>query len=113
VLSATTATMDGDRGFINIEDLDVPRGKIFQKEVLRRFCSLVHHVSSLLKGFFLLLADFRRYTFKLTERSVGLALHSILHGAPAGFHVKEESDRHFVLMSPPKLLVCLWFLFEE
>ena len=46
-------------------------------------------------GSFLLLASFRRYTFRLTETSVSHALAFCLGGSPAGFHVQFLSDRHF------------------
>ena len=55
----------------------------------------VHHPSSSPAGSFSLLAVFRRYTFRLTEDSVSLALHACLGGAPAGFHVTYIQDRHF------------------
>ena len=42
-----------------------------------------------------MLAIFRRYTSRLSEQSVGHALHSVLGGAPDGFHVLQESPRHF------------------
>jgi hypothetical protein len=87
--------MEGDRSSVVLEDFDVSAGRAFRQEVLRRFRSSVHHPSASLDGCFFLLAVFRRFTFRLTERSVSLALHSILGGAPAGFHVKYESDRHF------------------
>jgi hypothetical protein len=38
---------------------------------------------------------FRRYTFRLSVELVSLALHSVLGGSPTGFHVVEESNRHF------------------
>jgi hypothetical protein len=44
---------------------------------------------------FLLIAVFRRFTFKLSKHFVSLALHAILGGSLDGFHVKEEYDRHF------------------
>ncbi|TVU17546.1 hypothetical protein EJB05_33589, partial [Eragrostis curvula] len=74
---------------------DFSHGKRFQREVLERFRSGVHHPSSSLDGSFFLLATFRRYTFRLTEDSVSLALQSCLGGSAAGFHVKFLSDRHF------------------
>jgi hypothetical protein len=47
------------------------------------------------RGGFQLLAVFLRFTFRLTEASVSLALHSVLGGSPAGFHVTLLKDRHF------------------
>ncbi|TVU07256.1 hypothetical protein EJB05_47304, partial [Eragrostis curvula] len=77
------------------DDFDFSRGRKFQAEVLDRFRSSVHHPSSCIDGSFYMLAVFRRFTFRLTEESVSLALHSVLGGTPAGFHVHAESERHF------------------
>lgn len=74
---------------------DFSQGRKFQNEVLNKLQSSVHHPSSSPYGSFFLLATFRRYTFRLTEGSVSLALHSCLGGTPAGFHVVQEGDRHF------------------
>ncbi|TVU08508.1 hypothetical protein EJB05_41913, partial [Eragrostis curvula] len=74
---------------------DFSHGKKFQRDVLERFRSAVHHPSSSPNGSFFLLATFRRSTFRLTEDSVGLALQSCLGGSAAGFHVKFLSDRHY------------------
>jgi hypothetical protein len=38
---------------------------------------------------------FRRFTFRLTEDSVSLALHSVLGGTPAGFRVTYLKDCHY------------------
>jgi hypothetical protein len=38
---------------------------------------------------------FRRFTFCLTEGSVSLALHSVLGGTLAGFHVTYVKDHHY------------------
>jgi hypothetical protein len=46
-------------------------------------------------GSFFLLDAFRRFTFCLDENSVAFALASCLGGAPVGFHVKFQSERHF------------------
>lgn len=70
-------------------------GRDFQEKVLAKFRSSVHHPSSSPHGAFHLLAVFRRYTFRLTELSVSLALHAALGGSPAGFHVTYLQDRHF------------------
>jgi hypothetical protein len=43
-----------------------------------------------------------RYTFCLTESSVSLALHFILGGTPAGFHVTFIRDRHFCFLVSTK-----------
>jgi hypothetical protein len=63
--------------------------------VFRKLNSPVHHPSSSPRGAFHLQAVFKRHTFRLSEASVSLALHSILGGAPAGFHVTCFRDHHF------------------
>jgi hypothetical protein len=78
-----------------VKDWNFQRGKDFEASIFDRFMLPVHHPSSSPRGAFHLLAVFRRYTFRLTESSVSLALHSILGGAPAGFHVTFIRDRHF------------------
>lgn len=78
-----------------VKNWDFSHGRKFQNEVLNKFKSSVHHPFSSPHGSFFLLAVFRRYTFRLTEDSVSMALHSCLGGTPAGFHVIQESDRHF------------------
>lgn len=51
--------------------------------------------NSSVDGSFHLIVVFRRFTFKLSEHSVSLALQAVLEGSLAGFHVHEESYRHF------------------
>lgn len=75
--------------------LDFSHGKNFRKEILQLFGSSVHHTLATPSGSFFLLVAFRRYTFCLTEDSVAFALASCLGGAPAGFHVQFQSERHF------------------
>jgi hypothetical protein len=77
------------------EKLDFSHGKKFRKEILQLFGSSVHHTLATPSGSFFLLVTFRQYTFRLTEDSVAFALASCLGGAPAGFHVQYQSDRHF------------------
>jgi len=89
------ALSQGDRGSFSLQVFDLKPGLVFQKEMLHKFRSSVHHPSSSLRGAFFMLAIFRRYTFQLSEQSVGHALHSVLGGAPDGFHVLQESPRHF------------------
>lgn len=83
------------RGGLLASDLECSSGKAFELSVLRRLGSSVHHASSSPSGSFLLLAVFCRFTFRLSAEAVSLALHSVLGGSPAVFHVVEESDRHF------------------
>jgi hypothetical protein len=78
-----------------VSKLDFSPGIIFREDVLRRFGASVHHPSSNPEGSFILLATFRRYTFRLTESSVSFALATCLGGSPAGFHVQFLSERHF------------------
>jgi hypothetical protein len=75
--------------------LDFSHGRKFQKEILQLFGSSVHHTLATPSGSFFLLVTFRRYTFRLTEDSMAFALASCLGGAPAGFHVQYQSERHF------------------
>jgi hypothetical protein len=76
--------------------LDFSHGKKFRKEILQLFGSSVHHTLATPSGSFFLLAAFRRFTFRLDEFSVAFALASCLGGAPAGFHVQFQSERHFL-----------------
>jgi hypothetical protein len=78
-----------------LRKLDFSHEKKFQKEILQLFGSSVHHTLATPSGSFFLLVTFRRYTFRLTEESVAFALASCLGGAPAGFHVQYQSERHF------------------
>jgi hypothetical protein len=75
--------------------LDFNRGLIFQEEIRQRFKSPVHHPLPSPNGSFFLLASFRRFLFRLTEDSVGLALQSCLGGRALDFHVKFLSNNHF------------------
>jgi hypothetical protein len=81
--------------FSSLLSWNLKRGQDFEHQVFRKFRSPVHHPSSSPRGAFHLLAVFRRFTFRLSEDSVSLALHSVLGGAPAGFHVACIRDWHF------------------
>lgn len=89
------AKLVGDRPPAEYADWNFSRGWDFEDEVRRRFDSPVHHPSSSARGSFFLLAVFRRYSFRLTEESVGMALYSVLGGAPGGFHILHEQNSHF------------------
>jgi hypothetical protein len=78
-----------DRGRLLACNLDCTACVSFQHSFLKRFGSSVHHAYSSLSRSFLLLS------FCLSMKDVSLALHSMLGGALAGFHVVEESNRHF------------------
>ncbi|TVU42669.1 hypothetical protein EJB05_09088, partial [Eragrostis curvula] len=78
-----------------VKNWDFSIGRSFQEEVAKKYRSSVHHPSSSPHDSFLLLAIFQRFTFRLTEDSVIMALHSCLGGTPAGFHVTYLQDRHF------------------
>ncbi|XP_062204640.1 uncharacterized protein LOC133906684 [Phragmites australis] len=78
-----------------VDKLDFSHGIDFQREILRLFNASVHHPSSSPVSSFFLLVTFRRYTFRLTEDSVALALQSCLGGSAHGFHVKFLSENHF------------------
>ena len=78
-----------------VREWDFSPGKRFEAEVVHKFSFSVHHPSSSPDGSFFVLVVFSRFLFRLTEDSVALALHCCLGGAPAGFHVTYQSDRHF------------------
>ena len=78
-----------------VKDWDFSTGRRFEAEVCSKFNISMHNPSSSPHGSFFLLVIFRRFTFRLTENSVSLALHSCLGGSPAGFHVTYLRDRHF------------------
>ncbi|CAL5047975.1 unnamed protein product [Urochloa decumbens] len=78
-----------------VKDWNFEEVQKFQARARKVARRSVHHASSSPIGSFALLAVFRRYTFRLTEASVSLALHACLGGAPAGFHVCYIKERHF------------------
>jgi hypothetical protein len=78
-----------------VQNWNFTRGQNFEQLIFHKLRSLVHHPSSSPRGAFHLLAVFQRYTFRLSEESVSLALHSVLGGTPVGFHVTCIQDRHF------------------
>lgn len=75
--------------------LDFDLGLEFQEGIRQRFRSPVHHPSPSPAGSFFLLATFRRFLFRLTEDSVGIALQSCLGGRASDFHVQFLSTNHF------------------
>jgi hypothetical protein len=87
-----------------VKDWDFKRGKDFEAVIHLRCWSSVHHPSSSPCGAFHLLAVFWRYTFHLTEASASLALHAVLGGSPAVFHVTCIRDRHFWFSVASKLV---------
>jgi hypothetical protein len=89
------AKMRGERLPANYDGWDFSPGRIFELEVVCRFGSWVHHPSSSLVGSFFLLAVFHHSSFRLTEESVGLALHSVLGSSPSGFHIGCIKPCHF------------------
>src|SRR5438105_4586235 len=78
-----------------VEKFDFSHGLKFQKEISQLFGSTIHHPSSSPVGSFFLLVTFRRFTFRLNEESVALALQSCLGGSGPGFHVCFLKDWHF------------------
>lgn len=78
--------------------LDFSHGLAFQHEVLHWFNNFVYHSSSSPDGSFFLLVTFHRYTFRLTEDSVALALQSCLGVSAHGFHVNFLSEYHFRIL---------------
>jgi hypothetical protein len=69
------------------KDWDFKKGRDFENAVFTNYRSSVHFPSSPC-GALHLLVVFRRYTFRLTDALVGMALHACLGGTPAGFHVQ-------------------------
>jgi hypothetical protein len=96
------AKMCGERPPADYEAWDLRSGRVFEREVVWRFGSSIHHPSSSSVGSFFLLAVFRRSSFCLTEKSVGMALHSILGGSPSGFHICCAQPCHFRFSIAPK-----------
>jgi hypothetical protein len=90
-----------------VKDWNFRRGKGFEDCIFSRFRSPIHHPSSSPRGASHLLAVFRRYTFHLTETSVSLALHFVLGGALAGFHVTLLKDWHFCFSVASKFVGCV------
>jgi hypothetical protein len=89
------AKMGGERPPASFEAWDFCPGRVFEQQVLHRFGTSVHHPSSSPIGSFFLLAVFRRSSFRLTEDSVGMALHSVLGGSPSGYHIGCVRPCHF------------------
>jgi hypothetical protein len=81
---------------------DSRKGRDFEDVIFANYMSSVHFPSSSLLGAFHLLVVFCRYTFRLTDVSVSLALHSCLGGMPASFHVQFLKDRHYHILVASK-----------
>jgi hypothetical protein len=95
---------EDDQLALLVKDWDFKKGQDFKADILARFGSLVHHPSSSSHGAFHLLAVFRRFTFRLMEGSVSLALHAVLGGSLVGFHITCIKDRHFSFSVASKLV---------
>jgi hypothetical protein len=78
-----------------VGDWNFSHGQEFEAHILSKFRSSVHHPSSSPHSTFHLLVFFRRFTFRLTESSMSLALHVALGGTLTGFHVTFIKDCHF------------------
>ncbi|KAK3155897.1 hypothetical protein QOZ80_2AG0100020 [Eleusine coracana subsp. coracana] len=87
--------MAGDRLLSLSKDWDISHGQKFQAEVAAKVNLQVHYPKSSPDRSFLMLAVFRRYTFRLDEDTVSNALHSVLGGTLSSFHVRFASERHF------------------
>lgn len=87
--------MAGDRPEAELGRWDMEHGRRFQKKVAAKIGTQVHFPKSTPDGSFLMLAVFRRYTFRLDDNTVSHALSSVLGGPPSSFHVRRESERHF------------------
>jgi hypothetical protein len=79
-----------------VKDWDFKKGRDFEDAVFANYRSSVHFPSSP-RGAFHLLVVFRRYTFRLTDASVSMALHACLGGTPAGFHVQFFKEHHYCI----------------
>jgi hypothetical protein len=89
------AKMGGERPSANYDGWDFRPERRFESAVVHRIGSSVHHPSSSPVGSFFLLAFFRHSFFRLTQDSMGLALHSVLGGSPHGFHIGCIKPCHF------------------
>jgi hypothetical protein len=81
------AKMLGERPSAEYVHWDFSLVRDFEEDILLRLGSSVHFPCSSPAGSFFLLAVFRRSSFRLTEESVGTALHSVIGGSPEGFHI--------------------------
>ncbi|TVT99299.1 hypothetical protein EJB05_55348, partial [Eragrostis curvula] len=80
----------------NLQDgWDFSHGRDFERKIKNIFGTTVHHNPSSRSRPFFLLAVFRRFTFRLTEDSVSVALQSCLGGSAADLQVTALQDRHF------------------
>jgi hypothetical protein len=77
-----------------VKDWNFKKGRDFEDAIFANYRSSVQFPSSPL-GAFHLLVVFHRYTFRLTNASVSMTLHSCLGGMPAHFHVQFLKDCHY------------------
>jgi hypothetical protein len=93
--SGIMVKMHGERPPVEYEHRDFKHGRDFEEDILTRLDSSVHHPCSYPSGSFLMLTAFRRSSFRLTEESVSMALHSVIGGSPGGFHIFCIKPCHF------------------
>jgi hypothetical protein len=63
-----------------VKDWDFKKGRDFEDAIFANYRSSVHFPSSSPRGAFHLFVVFRRFTFRLTDVSVSMALHACLGG---------------------------------
>jgi hypothetical protein len=93
--SGIMVKMHGERPPVEYEHRDFKHGRDFEEDILTRLDSSVHHPCSYPSGSFLMLTAFRRSSFRLTEESVSMALHSVIGSSPGGFHIFCIKPCHF------------------
>jgi hypothetical protein len=78
-----------------VKDWNFEKGRDFKDAIFANYRSSVQFPSSSPLGAFHLLVVFHHYTFRLTDASVSMTLHSCLGGMPAHFHVQFLKDCHY------------------